>query len=203
MPSNTWFFDFPKEQYFVIISTLSPITSPLSRWFKNKVLQTFVWINKERISFWTSAWQRTVIQYSFSDSSFVVIGLIYWAKGRNNTFETINIHVAQMAIVYLPVLVNIPIALVHHNIAAVFMPLAVPLSLNITPLQRNPTPEIIELATRNTSSDLYNNGNNVKKQVHIHKSTLIRMPAIWTVNCLSRPIRKPSIIASRIRIIKS
>ena len=59
-----------------------------------------------------------------------------------------------------------------------FMPLAVLLSFNITPLQRNPTPEIIELATRNTSSDPYNNGNNVKKQVYIHKSTLIRMPAI-------------------------
>ena len=40
--------------------------------------------------------------------------------------------------------------LVHQSVAAVFIPLTVPLSLKITPLHRNPTPEIMLLPTRNT-----------------------------------------------------
>ena len=51
---------------------------------------------------------------------------------------------------YIPVLARMPIAAVHHSVAAVFIPRTVPLSLKITPLHKKPTPDIILLPTRNT-----------------------------------------------------
>ena len=87
-----------------------------------------------------------------------------------------------IAIAYFPVLARMPMADVHHNVAAVFMPRTVPLSLKITPLHRKPTPDMMLLPTRNISSEPYSIGNSVKKLVPMQIKTLMRIPAGCPVN---------------------
>ena len=79
-----------------------------------------------------------------------MIGFIFLARGRRIEFKAIKIPAAVIAIAYIPVLARMPIAAVHHSVAAVFIPRTVPLSLKITPLHKKPTPDIILLPTRNT-----------------------------------------------------
>ena len=71
-----------------------------------------------------------IILTTFLIGVVFAVGMSYWLS---------LIHISRM-----------PMAAVHHSVAAVFIPRTVPLSLKITPLHKKPTPDIILLPTRNT-----------------------------------------------------
>lgn len=76
-------------------------------------------------------------------------------------------------------------------------------SLKITPLHKNPTPDTIELAIRNTSSEPNMIGNIRNRREPIEIKRLIRIQAVCPVIWRSSPIRNPSNMESKIRMIKS
>lgn len=82
-----------------------------------------------------------------------MMGFNFLANGRRIKLEVMRITAAEIAIAYIPVLERIPIAAVHQRVAAVFIPRTEPLSLKITPLHKNPTPDMMLLPTRNIWSD--------------------------------------------------
>ena len=140
----------PVDVKSAITSTFSPTTSPLSRLLRKSDLQTLMFIRSSRISHSALSSHVIEIRYFLSVSSSKPMGLILRAKGRSIKFEVIRTAVAIIAKIYLLVEDRMPIAAVHHKVAAVLIPFTDAFSLKMTPLHKKPTPEIILLPTRNT-----------------------------------------------------